>query len=382
MDAPLEIFLACPPGLEPLLAAEAGDLGLAEVTAVAGGVEARGDWPAIWRANLWLRGATRVLVRIAQFRAVHLAQLDKRARKIDWPALLPPGSAIAVEASCRRSRIYHDRAAAERVARAAAHGASASIVATGETDAAEPPLKLLLRIESDLCTLSLDTSGAPLHRRGHKQAVSKAPMRETMAALFLRAAGYRPGETVADPMCGSGTFALEAAEITAGLAPGRDRAFAFERLSPFDPMAWSELRTAALAAAPATPPGDGPMAFGSDRDAGAVRSARENAARAGVDALTQFDCHAISDFQPPDAPPGLVIVNPPYGGRIGEKGRLTPLYGALGRVLAERFRAWRVGVVTSEDSLARATRLPFLKPGPPIPHGGLRVRLWQTDRLP
>jgi putative N6-adenine-specific DNA methylase len=129
------------------------------------------------------------------------------------------------------------------------------------------------------------------------------------------------------------------------------------------------------------PPAGGPRFHGSDRDAGAIRMSRANAERAGIAALTEFREHAVSDLVPPEGPPGLVIVNPPYGGRIGEKQSLFPLYRALGQTLLARFAGWRVGVITNEAALAAATGLPFAPPGPPVTHGGLRVTLFQTGAL-
>ncbi|MEL6336198.1 MAG: class I SAM-dependent RNA methyltransferase [Pseudomonadota bacterium] len=372
MDAP-SLFLVCPPGLEAVLAEEAAALGLADPRPLPGGVAVAGGLAAARQANLGLRTATRVLLRVATFRALHLAQLDKRARRVDWAAHLRADYPFSVEASCKASRIYHQGAASQRVARAIAE-------ATGATEARgagpEAALKVMVRIEDDLATLSLDTSGAPLHRRGYKQAIGPAPLRETLAAAFLRLTGYDGREAVVDPMCGSGTFVIEAAEIAAGLAPGRARPFAFESLAVQDPAAWAAER-----AGPAPSVPEVPGFFGADRDAGAVAMSRENAARAGVAATTRFACHAISDLTPPETAPGLVIVNPPYGARIGERQALGPLYAALGRVLTERFGGWRMALVTSEAGLARATALPFTAPSPPISHGGLKVRLWQTAPL-
>lgn len=372
------IFLACPPGLEPWLAEEAAELGLAGLRSVAGGVEAAGGLAESMRANLWLRGASRVLWRVAAFRAPHLAQLDKRARRLRWEALLRADVPVAVEASCRKSRIYHAGAAAERVARAIADAVGAPVV---KGRAAAGAVSVFLRIEDDLAVISLDTSGAPLHKRGHKQAVAKAPMRETMAALLLRAAGHRPGETVLDPMCGSGTFPIEAAERSLRLAPGRGRSFAFERLAAFEAGDWEALR--ADARAKAGPPGEGPViAFGSDRDAGAAAMAKANAERAGLAGTVAFAQRSVSEIAPPKgASPGLVIVNPPFGTRVGETKALAPLYGALGRVLAERLAGWRLALVTTEAGLARATGLALRPPGPPITHGGLKIRLWQAGPL-
>lgn len=363
----LEIFLVCAPGLEPLLAEEAREAGFAPAEPGAGGVTVTGGWAEVWRANLTLRGAARVLVRIGGFRAPHLAQLDKRARKFPWAETLRTGVPVRIDVTCRKSRIYHAGAASQRI--------EGALEAAGIPVSAEAEIVLKVRIEDDFVQFSLDSSGEPLHRRGFKQAVGKAPMRETLAALFLRAAGFDGTEPLVDPMCGSGTFVLEAAERAAGLLPGRARRFAFEDFGSFDPSAWEAMRRA-----PAAPEGPA-RAFGSDRDQGAVKGAAANAERAGVAELTRFSCHPVSELQRPEGPPGLVMVNPPYGTRIGNKGLLYAIYGALGETLKARFRGWRVALVTSEKSLATATRLPFGPPGPPVPHGGLRIQLWQTGPL-
>ncbi|WP_135504302.1 THUMP domain-containing class I SAM-dependent RNA methyltransferase [Roseovarius aestuariivivens] len=367
-DRKLEIFLTAPPGLEAILCDEVREAGFEAPEPTPGGVSIRGGWPEVWRANLCLRGASRVLVRVAEFRAMHPAQLDKRARKVDWAGVLRADVPVRVEASCTRSKIYHAGAAAQRVERAITEELGAS-VSKGAA------LRIMVRIEDDLCTISVDSSGELLHRRGHKQFVGKAPLRETLASLFLRQCGYRGKESVLDPMCGSGSFVIEAAEIAAGLCPGRGRSFAFEKLASFNTQAWQQLQT--------TLPLETDLAFyGSDRDAGAIQGAISNAERAGVAKICNFSQFAISDLQRPEGPPGLVMVNPPYGSRIGNKKLLFGLYGALGKTLHARFSGWRVGLVTSEAGLARATGLPFAPPGPPIPHGGLKIRLWQTGILP
>ncbi|OSQ52075.1 THUMP domain-containing class I SAM-dependent RNA methyltransferase [Marivita geojedonensis] len=367
--APLEIFLSGTPGLEHLLRDEAAALGFADATTVPGGVICTGDWPEVWRANLMLRGAGRVLARVARFRAMHLAQLDKRARKVDWPALLRADVPYRVEATCRKSRIYHAGAATERVETAIAD-------ALGVKPSDKAGLTVRVRIEDDLCEISLDTSGEGLHKRGHKQAIGKAPMRETLAALFLRACSYDGSEPVLDPMCGSGTFVIEAAEMALGLAPGRARRFGFEDLASFDADAWAALKSDLP-----EPNQTGLRFFGSDRDAGAVANATANAERAGVAEMTTFTHQAVADLTPPDGPPGLVIVNPPYGARIGNRKLLFALHGAFGTVMKERFKGWRVGIVTSDKGLARATGLHFRNVSAPIPHGGLKVQLFQTDPL-
>ena len=370
-ESEFEIFLVAAPGMEAVLGAEARDRGFTQATTVKGGVSTRGGWPEVWRANLQIRGASRVLARIGAFRVFHLAQLDKRARRLPWGDILRRDKPFRVEASCTGSRIYHSGAAAQRIEKAIREELGAPV-------AADADVCIKARIDDDLCTVAVDTSGESLHKRGHKDGVNRAPMRETLASLFLRQCGYDGTEPVVDPMCGSGTFVIEAAEIAAGLAPGRSRRFAFEHLATFDAAAWQRLRDAGA--------GDGPRPalrfYGSDRDADAIGMSRANAARAGVAAMTEFRQHAISDLVAPAGPPGLVIVNPPYGARIGDKQRLHALYGALGQTLLARFTGWRVGLVTSEGSLAASSGLPFAPPAAPVLNGGLRVRLFQTGPLP
>ncbi|RKK03044.1 class I SAM-dependent RNA methyltransferase [Pseudoroseomonas wenyumeiae] len=364
-----EIFLAAAPGLEPVLCAEVGSKGFKQPKPVPGGVVTRGGWPEVWRANLWVRGAGRVLARIDSFRAVHLAQLDDRARRVPWSSVLRPDTPFRVEASCSGSRIYHSGAAAQRIETAIRETLGAPL-------SEEAEVTVMVRIENDLCTVSVDTSGEPLHKRGYKEAINAAPIRETMASLFLRQCGFDGSEPVLDPMCGSGTFIIEAAEIAARLNPGRARHFAFEKLASFDAEAWERMRAVKSMRVPAA------RFYGSDRDAGAIAMSRANAERAGVAEYTEFRQATISEAQPPAGPPGLVIVNPPYGSRIGDKGKLSPLYRALGQVLTSRFTGWRVGLVANEPKLAHATGLPFLSPGAPVPHGGLRVSLFRTGPLP
>jgi putative N6-adenine-specific DNA methylase len=363
-----EIFLVSPPGLEAVLCAEVQALDFIDPKPVTGGVLIRGGWPEVWRANLEIRGATRVLARIGAFHAGHLAQLDKLARKFPWGQFLRPDVPVQIEVTCRKSRVYHAGAAAQRIETAIREELGAPISPDAE-------LCIKARFEDNLCTVSIDTSGESLHKRGHKEAIAKAPMRETMASMFLRQCGYDGRETVVDPMCGSGTFVIEAAEIAAGLNPGRSRSFAFEQLVSFDEGVWKNMRDAKRAILPVF------HFFGSDRDAGAIKMSRANAARAGVAEFTVFQQHAASNLTPPPGPPGLVIVNPPYGIRIGDKTPLIALYAALGKTLLTRFSGWRVGLITTDASLAKATGLPFAPPGRPVSHGGLNVLLFQTGRL-
>lgn len=366
---PLDIFLVTAPGFEETLATEARALGFTGATAIPGGVSFAGHWPAIWRANLFLRGATRVLVRIGKFRVFHLDELERLAMEFPWEDTFRPDVPIKIEVSTKASKVDNTLAISQRISKALQATAGVNV-------AAEAEVTLRVRIDNNLCLLSIDTSGEALHIRGHKQFIGKAPMRESLAALMLRYCGYDGTEPVIDPMCGSGTFPIEAAEIARNLAPGRSRSFAFQKLASFHTERWAKVQAEAA-------PKDTDLRFyGSDRDAGGVKGAGENAQRSGVAENITFRHHAISDLTRPDGQPGLIIVNPPYGGRIGNKKQLFALYGALGKTIAGQFKGWRVGLVTTEPSLAKSTTLPFNKNRLTFPHGGMKVTLYQTGPLP
>ncbi|WP_092369294.1 THUMP domain-containing class I SAM-dependent RNA methyltransferase [Cribrihabitans marinus] len=367
-DLPLDLFLISIPGLESALRDEAVERGFDDAAVVPGGVTFRGTWEDAWRANLVLRGATRVLARIGGFPVFHLAQLDKRARKLPWGDVLRSDRPVKVEAVCRKSKVYHAGAARQRIETAIAEELGAPVTR-------DAGITVKARIDKDFCTFSVDLSGEALHRRGYKQAVGKAPLRETMAAMFLRMCGFSGDEPVLDPMCGSGSFVIEAAEIATGRASGRARRFAFEDLATFDATRWQALKESQTLR-------DCDLLFhGADRNAGAIENALRNAECAGVTGVTRFAVQSVSDMRRPDGPPGLIMVNPPYGTRIGDRNALRALYGTFGKTVTERFSGWRVGLVTSDAGLARSTGLRFLPPGPLIDHGGVKVRLYRTETL-
>ncbi len=363
-----EIFLVAAPGTEAGLLAELKALNFTNPTLVNGGVTVAGTWREVWRANLESRVAARVLVRIGSFHVGQLSQLDKLSRKFAWANFLRKDEPVSVEVTCRKSRIYHAGAAAQRIETALREEFGVAI-------SAQAKVSIKARIEKDRCTISIDTTGESLHKRGHKEAIGKAPMRENLAAYFLRECCFNGIEPVLDPMCGSGTFVIEAAEMACGLKPGRGRKFAFEHLPSFDPDEWRRMQSS-----PAGPNATSQF-FGSDRDAGAIRMSIGNAERSGVASLIAFQKQAISNLAAPAGEPGLVIINPPYGTRLSDKKPLVALYAALGQTLLTKFQGWRVGLVTTEKSLAMATGLAFTSVAAPINHGGLRVILYQTGPL-
>ena len=367
-----EIFLVTLPGLEDMLLAEVREQGFKRPKAISGGVLIQGGWPEVWRANLVLRGASKVLARIGEFRAHHLAQLDKHARKFPWADFLSPGHSVKVEVSTnRKSEIYHSGAAEQRFERAISETFGARIAERLE----DTDILVKVRIARNLVIISLETSGTALHKRGYKQAMGKAPLRETIAAMTLRACSYKRTEPLLDPMCGSGTYPIEAAEMAGNLMAGRERRFTFEHLKSYDAEAVQKMKDDWFTR---TPPSH---FYGYDQNAGAVEAAKANAERAGVGAACQFVVQPLSKLRVPDGPAGLVMVNPPYGERIGNKKTLLGLYREFGDVMQSRFKGWRVGLVTSDEGLAQATKLEWSNISPPIPHGGLKIKLYQTGTL-
>ncbi len=367
-ETDLEIFLVCAPGFEQVLRAETIEKGFKKPKASHGGVTIWGGWSVAWRANLDLRGASKVLVRLGSFKVTHLSQLEKRASELPWSELLNDQVSVRLEASCTKSKIYHQKAAAERIGRAITRAAGCRLDDEGD-------ITIKARLFEDRCTISIDISGDGLHKRGHKEALNKAPLRETLAALILRQCGYDGTEPVLDPMCGSGTFVLEAADIATCQKPGRSRSFAFEKLMNFDPELWEKMKSKDTRISPAA------HFYGFDRDKGAIERSQANAQRADLGDQCTFTHAPIGTLKRPDGPAGLVIINPPYGVRLGDVKKLSALYKSLGTVLMREFSGWRVGIVTNTDKLAKATGLPFVENPMRFDHGGIKVSLYQTDPL-
>jgi putative N6-adenine-specific DNA methylase len=367
----MTLFAVAAPGLEEVVGGElrADQLGAGEVLRAVGGVSFAGDLALLVRANLKLRAATRVLLRIASFPAHHLNDLYQNAREVDWGRWVAAGRPVQIKATCHRSKIYHSDAAAERVRQAIQERAKLSVAGQQATEAQE----VLVRIDDNQCELSLDSSGEPLYRRGLKLEAQAAPLRETLAAGLLLLCGYDGREALLDPMCGSGTFVLEAGAIALGRAPGLERRFAFLDWPGFDETLWTAELARCRKSEREAPPA--PL-FASDKNGGAVGITRRNLERARLDRFVQLERRLLADLRPP-AERGLLVCNPPYGGRLGRGERLEDLYAELGRVVRERFSAWRLGLVTSQERLAAATGLKFTSVSAPLHHGGLKVRLYR-----
>ncbi len=368
------VFISTTPGLEGVLAMEARTLG--EVTPLPGGVEVRGAVGLHRRANLHLRTASRVLLRVATVPADSLRAFDAALRSVDLSPYRGRLGAVLAGVDAVRSRVT--RRDLETVARKVLGLEPTSPLPLGEgrgEGAASPglfpptPTVVSLRAEGTTFTVSVDTSGELLYRRGYRQEVSRAPLRETLAAGVLQLAGYTGTEPLVDPMCGSGTFLIEGVWLSMRHAPGLGRTFAFESFPSHDAQAWeSERAQAREAERPCAP------IFGSDLNAGSLGTARRNARRAGVGDKLTLERRDVATLVPPVPGPGLVVANPPYGKRVGEAADLLGLYRMLGDVLRSRFRGWRAAVLVPEETLARA--LDFPSPSVHIvDNGGIRLEL-------
>ena len=382
MTPPLQLlscFAVVTPGLEPFAIAEAKALGINAV-AEPGGFAWQGTADSALVANVGLRIATRILVRLASFEARSFAELERHARKVEWARVIAPGESVRFRVTCKKSKLYHSDAVAQRLADAvkrALPGVRAEGASVGEDDAdevAEDAALIVVRVMRDRCTVSADSSGALLHRRGYRLASTKAPLRETIAAGMLAAAEWDLVSPLVDPLCGSGTIPIEAALVSRGVQPGAHRAFAMER--------W-----------PATPAGLGEVVRGrgagrveaksativaSDRDTGAIAAATENAARAGMQDHISFAIRSLSAATFPNASRGWIVTNPPYGVRVGEADRVRDLWAQLGNVLRERASGWRLAVMSPDTALERQLRLP-LRAAASLSNGGIPVRIMVGD---
>lgn len=398
-----ELFASTAPGLESIAAGELKSLG-ARGRQEIGGVAFAGDLDRLYEANLWLRTASRVVVRLGQFHASTFYELERRAKKLPWADFLPASGPVRLRVTCRKSKLYHSDAVAERVLSAISESASRSVESSSEgineergdaehADEAEsgdsgnseteivggePSQLFIVRIVHDEVEISADSSGELLHRRGYRKEIAKAPLRETLAAAMILASGWRKGEPLLDPMCGSGTIPIEAALLARGIAPGLQRKFQFMSWPTFDEGLWNERLEKARGSITRSVE----RIRGSDRDAGAIQAAARNAERAGVADTIEFSTQAMSgsiaELEDVVNGTGWILTNPPYGVRMGESDDLRNLYARLGTELRTK-QGWRVGILTSDAALIRQTRL-SLVPRFSTSNGGIPVSLLVSEK--
>jgi putative N6-adenine-specific DNA methylase len=370
----LDCYAIVAPGLESFALAEAQALGL-DAVLEEGGVAWTGDAHSALLANAGLRIASRVLVRLASFEARSFAELERHARKVPWARVLNAGDSVRFRVTCKKSRLYHSDAVAQRLADAVmrvvpgvrAHGGSVTEEEIIDADTA----LIVVRVMRDRVTVSADSSGELLHRRGYRQATAKAPLRETIAAAMLAASGWDDASPLVDPLCGSGTIPIEAAMRARHLAPGAHRTFAMERWPTVSRGLGEQVRAElAVRALPSTRA----MILGSDRDAGAMVAANSNADRAGVAGDVRWGERSLSAAEFPDARKGWVVTNPPYGVRVGEADRVRDLWAQLGNVLRDRAAGWTVALLSPDVALEKQLRVP-LRAAASTSNGGIPVRV-------
>jgi len=356
-------FATCPKGLELLLRDELVALGATDVHEALAGAHFSGDKAVAYRACLWSRLASRILMPLGEFDAADGDALYQAIGSIDWSTHLAPHGTLAVDANTALSKLTHSQYIALRAKDAIVDQFRQASGARPDVDPDEPDMRVNLRLRRDRLTVSLDLAGSPLHRRGWRELQGEAPLKENLAAAILLRARwpetYAAGGALLDPMCGSGTLLIEGALMVADVAPGlRREYFGFLGWRGHDIALWRSLLEEANARAMAGLRELRPVFFGSDADPRMVQIAKRNAQEAGVAGFMHLDKRDALHVEPPPATPsGLVVTNPPYGERLGDRAELPSLYRDFGDVLRSRFGGWRAAVLAGDTELGQAMRL-------------------------
>jgi putative N6-adenine-specific DNA methylase len=353
----LQLFVVVAPGLERLAAAEVAELGVpsGRIKVQHGGLDVQATTRQLYALHRWGRIPTRVLVRTAQGTARRWDELQQLVRTVDWDAVVAPGAPIELHVASHRSTLYHQGAIAERVAEAIGRP-----VVDGDRQGAQGQ-DVHVRFDRDRVVLSVDASGELLHRRGWRSTTHRSPLRTTLAAAMIRAAGWDGSTPLIDPMCGSGTIPIEAALAASGAPIDRD--FAFRHWPSFEPGTWASVTGSGRPDRLTAP------VLAADRDAGAVRGCEEHVRAAGLDGRVSVEHATLTAQRWPDTP-ALVVTNPPYGRRVGG-GDLRDLYAALGRRVLEG--GHRLALLATDPRLVAATGVPLTEAFATT-NGGIEVR--------
>ncbi|NJL91235.1 MAG: RNA methyltransferase [Coleofasciculaceae cyanobacterium SM2_1_6] len=355
LDQSGQYFATVARGLESLAAQELESLGAEAVTLGFCGVSFRGDRSLLYRVNLWARLPFRILMQIHQFPCLDAQALYRGIQAIKWEQYLTPKHSLAVSATGGNSQLNHTHFTALQVKNAIVDQQQRVWGDRSPVDTQEPDLRINVFIDKeDLCTVSLDSSGTSLHRRGYRPAVGQAPLKESLAAALVQLAGWSTDLPFLDPLCGSGTLPLEAALQALDMAPGlfRER-FGFETWTDFDATLFDRLLEEASTRQKFLLPA--PI-LGSDADSRVIKQAITNAENCGVDRQVQFTCTELAHLEAPAAQ-GVLVCNPPYGERIGRDQELSGLYKLLGDVMKRRFKGWTAFVLSGNRELTKAIGL-------------------------
>lgn len=369
-------FATCPRGLENLLLEELTAVGASQVKAIAGGVHFKGDWSVCYRANLESRLATRILWFVARAPYVDEEEVYELASRQRWADLFEVSRTFRVVTTAIKSPLRSLDFVTLRVKDAICDRFRAKVNERPNIDTRNPDVRVHLFLTEGEATLYLDTSGQPLWQRGMRKASVDAPLKENLAAGILKLSGWQPGTPLVDPMCGSGTFLLEAVQMALDNAPGLGRAFGFEMLSSFDIQAWGAIRQAATARCKEPEPLE---MRGYDIDEKAVRATRRNLQEAGFGGCVTVDVADMLETEPMTEH-GIMVANPPYGERIGEQDELAAFYPLLGSALKKHWAGWTCYFFTADMRLPKLLRL---KPSrkTPLFNGQLECRLFEISMV-
>lgn len=372
MVSDTSFFAPCPRGLAPALAEELAQLGALNTKPADAGVAFSGPFDLAYTANLHSRIASRILWRVAQFPYKTEDEIYAGAKAVTWREYFEPERTFKVETNAHRSPVKSLDFVTLRVKDAIADVFRDAIGRRPSVSARDPDLRVHVFLDAAQCTLYLDTTGEPLFKRGRRDHVGEAPLKKNLAAGILKLAGWTPGTPLLDPMCGAGTLLTEAAEISLGRAAGRNRAFGFEKLARFDATTWQRLLANAKKAE--VTPRPMPI-FGSDLQGRLLGHAAMNLRESGLDAVVALKQVNLLELSAP-APAGMMITNPPYGVRLGEKESLAEFYPALGSALKQKFAGWTAFIFSGDPELAKLIRL---KPSRKtvLYNGALECRLYE-----
>lgn len=365
-------FASCPRGLEALLAEDLVAAGVVEARQVPGGVHFVADWPACYTANLHSRIATRILWRVARGPYAKEDDIYQQALALPWPTWFGANQTIRVDITAVRCPLRSLEFITLRIKDAVCDRFRADVGKRPSVDTREPEVRLHGFLSANECTLYIDTSGAPLYQRGLRQKTVEAPLKENVAAGILRLSGWQPGIPLLDPMCGSGTFLLEAAQIALNIAPGAGRDFGFQRLSNFKLKAWKHLLDTAM---DAEKPAASAQIYGSDISPVAVRAALANLDRASLLAAVTLSSGDILEIDAP-AKSGILVTNPPYGERLSEQDELAAFYPPLGSALKRKFAGWNCYLLSADMRMPKLMRLMSSKKTP-LYNGAIECRLFE-----
>ena len=373
MSKPNQVFFApCPRGLETVLRVELEQLGAQDTADLPGGVSFAGPFPLCYTVNLSSRIASRVLWRVfhGAYRDEH--DIFQAAHDLPWHEWFSARRTIKVKVSAQQCPLKSLDFVTLRIKDAVCDRFREAAGARPDVDTSRPDIRIDAFLDHQNVTLYLDTSGEALFKRGLRTAATEAPLRENLAAGILRLAGWTAEQPLLDPMCGGGTFLMEAALMARNIPPGLGRRFAFEKLYTFDAREWRALCEAGRARQTSK----APLAiYGSDIHGGALTAARANLEAAGLAdavALKQAD---VLDVKPP-AGEGMLVTNPPYGVRLGEEEQLAAFYPRLGDSLKRNFAGWRAYIFTADLRLPKLIGLAASR-RTPLFNGALECRLFE-----